>query len=276
MPILDGLLGTAQKKLSRSRLAVFAARMIRNQAEMVLQWYLGEDNKREANGEWELIAEVAPSLGSFIDVGANVGDWSDLFLRSGQGQKRGILIEPSGSAFAKLQTRFRKNAQVRVIRAAVSDEIGEASFYEEDDAGETSSLLDFSHPQGRVTDLVRVPLTTVDHEVTAAGWASVDMLKIDTEGYDFHVIRGAKCLLDRQAIGLLQFEYGGGWAHAGSTLAAALTFLQNRHYKVFLIRTTGLHPLNYQRWGEYYRTSNYLAVSPKCLPLVSRLIKPEV
>jgi FkbM family methyltransferase len=269
-------MGSAQRALSRSRLAVFAARKIRNQAEMVLQWYLGEDQRREFNGEQELIEQLAPGLISFIDVGANVGDWSDLLLRSGQSEKRGILIEPSGSAFARLMTRFRENAQVKIVRAAASDEIGEASFYEESDAGETSSLLDFCHPQGLGTTTVRVPITTVDREAKAAGWDSVDMLKIDTEGYDLHVIRGAGELLGRTAIGLLQFEYGSVWAYAGSTLAAAMSFLQDRGYRVFLIRTTGLHPLNYTRWGEYYRMSNYLAVSPRYMPLIKPLIRSEV
>jgi FkbM family methyltransferase len=276
MSALNGLLGTTQKALSRSQLAVFAARMVRNQAEMVLQWYLGQDNKREANGEQALIAEVAPNLSSFVDVGANVGDWSDLFLHAGSNHKRGILIEPSGSAFAKLRARFGQNSQVRIIRSAVSNEMGESCFFEESNAGETSSLLDFSHPEGAGTNLVRVPVTTVDRETSAAGWDSVDMLKIDTEGYDFHVIRGAGDLLRRKAIGFLQFEYGAGWAFAGSTLAAALRFLEDRDYKVFLIRTTGLHPLNYHRWGEYYRTSNYLAVSPQSMPLVTRLIQSEI
>lgn len=110
----------------------------------------------------------------------------------------------------------------------------------------------------------------------AAGWTSLDMLKIDTEGYDFHVIQGAREHLGRTAIGLVQFEYGGGWAYAGSTLAAALSYFRERQYRVYLIRTTGLHPLNYERWGEYYRTSNYLAVSPLCMQLVSPLVKGEV
>ena len=270
------MMGDAQKALSRSRFAVFVARKLRNQAEMVLQWYLGEDKKRELNGEQRLIELVAPSVFSFIDVGANVGEWSGLLLRADQSEKRGILIEPSGSAFAKLENRFRDNAHLRMVRAAASDVIGEASFYEESNAGETSSLLDACHVHGAATTAARVSITTVDQEAATVGWDSVDMLKIDTEGYDFHVIRGAKDLLDRAAIGMVQFEYGDGWAYAGSTLAAARAFLEDRGYKVLLIRTTGLHPLNYARWGEYFRMSNFVAVSPRYMPLIESLIGPEV
>lgn len=276
MSRVSALVGSTQRALSRSRVAVLAARKIRNQAEMILQWYLGEDQRREMNGELRLINQVAPHVHSFIDVGANVGEWSDLVVHAGNNRKCGIMVEPSESAIEKLRERFAKAKDLRIIQAAVSDFRGEALFYDEGDAGETSSLLKCHHSFGRRLTPVKIPVTTLDEEARAAEMASVDLVKIDTEGSDFHVIRGAKDLLERMAIGLLQFEYNGAWAYAGSTLGCAIAYLEERAYKVYLIRTTGLHPLNYRRWGEYYRTSNFLAVAPQCSSMVSRLIGSEI
>src|SRR5664279_640808 len=112
---LSGILGEMHKTLSRSRFAVATALKMRNQSEMILQWYLCEDNKRELNGEKQLIELIAPVSRTFIDVGANVGDWTRLFLQAGGSEKRGILIEPSRSACAKLEKLFRENRSVQLI-----------------------------------------------------------------------------------------------------------------------------------------------------------------
>ncbi len=268
-----GILGKTHKALSRSRFGVAVALRIRNQSEMVLQWYLGEGDKREVNGEQRLIELIAPASRNFIDVGANVGEWSELFLRAGGEEKRGILIEPSRSARAILEKTLA-GEDVRIIHAAASDSEGEAVFHEEEQAGGTSSLLGSFSFAG--AESVRVRVTTVDQEAASAGWDFVDVLKIDTEGYDFHVIRGAQRLFSERAIGILQFEYNAPWAQVGSTLASALAFLEGYGYRIFLLRSTGLHPFNYARWGEFYRCTNFVAVSPQRLSLVGPLIRAEV
>ena len=269
-----GILGKTHKALSRSRFGVAAALRIRNQSEMILQWYLGEGDKRELNGEQQLIRLIAPVSRNFIDVGANVGEWSELFLQAGGAEKHGILIEPSRSASAVLERTFAGDARVGIIRAAVSDSEGEAVFHEEKQAGETSSLLSSFSSAG--AEAVRVRVTTIDREVAGAGWDFVDVLKIDAEGFDFHVIRGAQRLFRERAIGILQFEYNAPWAQAGSTLASALAFLEGYGYRIFLVRSTGLHPFNYARWGEFYRCTNFVAVSPERLSLVGPLLRAEV
>ena len=58
----------------------------------------------------------------------------------------------------------------------------------------------------------RVPVTTVDNELSARGWQDVDFLKIDTEGYDLNVLLGASDLLARKGVKVVQFEYNATWA----------------------------------------------------------------
>ena len=271
---LHGILGKLQKNLSRSPLAVAGAVKVRNQCQMVLQWYLGEDNRRELNGEQQIIELVAPSSSTFIDVGANVGDWTALFLGVGGVEKRGLLLEPSSSALAKLQERFRESGNIELVHAAVSDEPGESTFYEEANAGETSSLVPTFSVNG--AQGVRVAVTTVDEAAAKAGLSYVDFLKVDTEGYDYHVLRGAGRLLSEQSVGIIQFEYNRPWVAAGSTLSSAITFLQSFGYKLFLLRSTGIHPFNYARYGEFYSCSNFVAVSPRKMDVVAALIRPMV
>lgn len=264
-------IGKLQEFFGRHQWAVGAAVKIRNQCDMVIQSHLGETGHAELNGEKRLIEMIAPGGGTFIDVGANVGDWAELFLEAGGREKRGLLIEPSSSAVAKLRERFDGRAGVRIIQAAASDSSGEIEFHEEPDAGQTSSLHRSASRRGAPSHKVR--LTTVDAEAEEAGLGYVDMLKIDAEGHDFHVLLGAKHLMNDGKIGTIQFEYNRPWVYSGGTLSAAITLLKNSGYEVYLLRSTGLHPFCYERYGEFFGYANFVAISAAMLPTLRPLIK---
>jgi FkbM family methyltransferase len=254
------LLNAAHKSLSRSRVAVRLAVLLRNQCRCVIRCHISDDADPWKNGEAGLVGLIAPTSSHFIDVGANTGSWTSLFLASAAASLRGLLFEPSQCAAEKLVQRFQTTPGVEVIRAAVADAPGDLPFYEEPGAGETSSLVTgFSQP-GAVKKMI--PVTTLDAEIDRRQWRQVDLLKIDAEGYDLRVLRGASAALSRQAIGVVQFEYNTPWAAAGCTLADAFRFLESFGYQVFLLRADGLFRLNYGLYGEYFDYSNFVAVAP--------------
>jgi hypothetical protein len=88
---------------------------------------------------------------------------------------------------------------------------------------------------------------------------NVDFLKIDAEGYDLKVLKGAESLLRRRRIRFIQFEYIWYWLGVGSSLKEAIRFLEDVGFDLLLIRSTGLHPFDYGFWGDYFRYSNFLA-----------------
>jgi hypothetical protein len=102
----------------------------------------------------------------------------------------------------------------------------------------------------------------LDQEIEAAGWGRVDFLKLDLEGFDSLALKGARGLLEAKRIVALQFEYNHAWAQAGSSLGETLHFLRSMGYRVFLVRSSGLHEFNYELYGEYFRYSNFAALSP--------------
>jgi hypothetical protein len=152
---------------------------------------------------------------------------------------------------------------VTIVEAAVSDSLGNAQFFEEPEAGKTSSLLAGFSAFGARGKPVRV--TTLDAEADSHDFGYVDFLKVDAEGFDLHVLRGAANLLSSRRIGIVQFEYNAPWARAGSTLAAAYALLESSGYKVFLLKPTGLFELNYNLYGEYFSYSNFVAIAPEWL-----------
>jgi len=265
------LLGTIQRKLSQSSACIRIAVKLRNQLNGTISSYLNDGIELPFNGEQWLIDQVAPNARVFFDVGANTGAWSKIFLSRMTTHGKGILFEPSPLAVAclreKLQIELNTNV-VEIVQAAVCQQSGYMDFYMEEEAGETSSLI-ASH-SNQSASKISVATTMIDAEVTRLNLEFIDFLKIDAEGYDLQVLRGADICLRDKRIGVIQFEYNAPWAASGSTLASALCYLHGYGYDVYLLKHDGLHYFDYHVYGEYFRYSNFVAIAPGSLEVVPR------
>jgi hypothetical protein len=147
-------------------------------------------------------------------------------------------------------------------------------FFEEPQAGKTSSFMSgFARPNA-VRTTVRV--STVAQQVLERGIDTIDILKIDAEGYDMRVLRGASSLLAAQRIGIVQFEYNEPWALAGGTLGEAVSLFGRSGYHVFALKSAGLFTFDYTRFGDFFRYSNFVAVSPGLMPGVGQLVRGSI
>ncbi len=99
-------------------------------------------------------------------------------------------------------------------------------------------LLELDHPRENFNqgeELVTGTIsTTVDEIVRDAGWRHVDVLKVDTDGFDDAVLAGAKDLLARKAVSVVQVELSYDWT-ASSSADRADQLLRDNGY--ILIRT---------------------------------------
>jgi FkbM family methyltransferase len=263
------LFGFIHRLLAKSSLASRGCVKLRNQVTSVIAHHLGQTADAAHNGEYDLLDVLAPHSSMFVDVGANIGEWTAHML-SRQPTARGRVYEPSIQCAARLRARFDRQGIV-VRNIAVGNREGDVSFMEEENFGEGSAIT-AAHLGTSVGTLRTVGLVTLDHEFPDHE-TRIDILKIDTEGYDYHVLIGAEHLLTEKRIRFLQFEYNRHWLYAGSTLRDALRFLSDRTYCVLLIRSTGLHPFDYEFWGDFFAYANFFACLPEDLPLVSSLIR---
>lgn len=259
--MFDNIMGTAQRLIGQTRLGTRLALKMRNQCDAVIGYRCGAGViQARANGEEWLAALVAPEASTFVDVGANVGDWTAMFLSHTRRPSRGLLCEPNPDAVQVLRTRFAKLEGVQVAEIAASDEAGTASFYVEGGCGETSSLVaQHSQAGARPTHVVTA---TLDGELRRRGISHVDMLKIDAEGSDLKVLQGARQMLKAKAIDVVQFEYNAPWAAAGSTLQFAFSMLRGFGYEVFLLQNGRMCIIEPREVGEYFRYSNFVAYCP--------------
>ncbi len=268
-PNLYSLVNSGQRLASRSRYAVRLAFYLRNQCNRVLRSYVGGDPDPETNGEAWLVRNVAPQISNFVDVGANVGNWASMVWAL-QPAARGLLLEPAESALKQLSVRFGEDSRATIVAAAVGAQEGVAEFFEDVGAGETSSLFVSHAPSGAIRRQVGV--ITLDAVCREHRLECVDLLKIDAEGYDFQVLRGAEGLLTQQRVAVLQFEYNQPWVNAGATLAAAHELLHRCGYQVYALQGSGLRPFEYARFGEFFDYANFVALSRKAANQFASLI----
>jgi FkbM family methyltransferase len=260
--VTRALLDRAHHVLGGFEVTARLAVLLRNQAESVIRCHLSDGADPSINGEAWLVNRALPVEGAtWIDVGAHRGAWSQLCLKHVRSVQGALLVEPVPRYHEDLRRLVGAARNVRLIEAAAASAPGEASFFEEVGNGEMSSLV---RDENTATMRERrVRLTTVDHEAAVAELDHVHLLKTDCEGFDLHVLRGAQGLLSASRVEVVQFEYNLQWASAGSTLADAYTLLRGFGYEIFLLKRDGLWRLDYERYGEFFAYSNFVALSPR-------------
>ena len=209
------------------------------------------------NGEELVMRTLGARINTFVDVGANVGEWTALTLQYSASDVRGFLFEPGARAFQRLENRFADDARILLIRKAVSEFDGPTTFYEVPDCGESSSLLKLDPSAVQIN----VQVATLDRELSERlDGRRLDYLKIDAEGHDFCVIKGADRLLAEGRISYVQFEYNDCWKQTNSTLDDTIKYLQDRGFITYMIRPEGIVPFQPSDYGEFFFYSNFLAV----------------
>jgi FkbM family methyltransferase len=247
-----------QRTLARSDRLAHLAHRTANVLLGVVYWNLGHDARQEVNGEADLIRYWAPSSPTCVDVGANKGEWSQRVLNSNPAAVL-HLFEPSLSAQSFLEQRFANQPHVHLHSVALGDHAGNHVFYEEKHAGETSSLL------ARVSDPAaserEVVVARLDDTLESQFVQHVDFLKVDAEGFDLFVLRGAEKMLAEGRISVIQFEYNEFWRVAGATIGDAFDLLEGHDYVVSLLHRRGLRHVTPRDFGDFYHYANFVAVS---------------
>jgi len=247
----------AQRLVSRSAAAVRLVTKIRNQCNGIIARSLTDSTYPEENGEWQLLEKVAPLCRSLVDVGAHQGDWGLKFLKYATDDCSMIAFEPAPIALERLKQRWSGQLNVTIIGKACGDAVGLIEFI--DDGSTSASVLVAQDRAKKDRVIISVPITTLDEEFSTLGITSVDYLKIDAEGLDYYVLRGADKLLAKGAVKYVQFEYSGLWRATGSTLLKAIDYLGAYKYSVCAIHSSGLKSVNARSIGEFSAYANFFA-----------------
>ena len=203
------------------------------------------------NGESFLLTRLSKQWKLCFDIGANVGDYA-MTLRNANPDCRVVCFEPNPD----LGEKIRAKGFEEIYHSAVGRETGTITINVDMNNSTQSSIYRTPVSCKRIA----VPVITLDDFVEKQGIEHIDFVKIDTEGAEVDILHGARNLLARQAIDLIQFEYGGTYLDAHVTLQEIYGLLAE-HYLICHIYPEGILPYTFNSELETYRYSNWLAVS---------------
>jgi FkbM family methyltransferase len=214
------------------------------------------------NGEYWLLERVVPHCSVICDVGANTGAWTEACLRVNP-EIQVYAFEPNPSAADLFTERWGVNPNIHLLRVALGDENSTLEFH---DYGTASGLSGFFSRELSISrasqQTINVTCRRLDDLDELVG-ADIDFLKIDTEGSEMRVLRGAKEILAEGRIRLIQFEYGGTWIDAREFLADAFRLLRNKGYsfgRLLPDRVQWISEFDHRKL-EKFKYSNYVACS---------------
>ena len=180
--------------------------------------------------ELGIFEKLAAESSLIVDVGGNVGVYACVgAVRSPAAHV--VTFEPVPANLAFLRRNVADNgfaSRVEIVEAALSDEPGEASIFLADSIG-THSL---SSENAESERQIKVRVTTLDEHLRGR---DVDLIKIDVEGFDGHVLRGGRELLSSQRPTLLLEFVPTSLANSGFPPEDMAQYLFEVHDSVFLI-----------------------------------------
>lgn len=215
------------------------------------------------NGELRFLRTVVLQCKVIFDVGANVGEWANLVLEANPLVQL-HCFEPSKSTFAKLAAR-RFPANVLINNFGLSSTSGDGKLFVFGEENGMNSLYrrhGLEHkglaPQQREET---IDLKTLDEYYFEHNIVKIDYLKLDVEGHELEVLKGAENALRAGRIGIIQFEYGGCNIDSRVLLKDIFDFVQSLPYVVYKILPESIQQLfRYSQAIETFQYSNWLLI----------------
>ncbi len=178
----------------------------------------------------EIIKGLLPVGGVFMDVGANIGYFSIIGATSVGRTGRVYAFEPMDETYRLLRKNLLLNklTNVEAINLACFSSSGRMPMERTCDSG--TSHLSFIESENSKT----VCVTTLDEFVAQSGIKRIDCIKIDAEGCDLEVLKGARQTIDafRPAI-FLEVHH---LARLGGSISEVSLFLARYPYEISEIK----------------------------------------
>lgn len=217
----------------------------------------------QSSGELEALHALAQGRATgtpfiLFDVGASEGDYiAHAFHLLGK-QISAYAFEPQTAAFQSLQRRFGNHNHIHLFQTAVGSTPGSFDLYFGREGDTTASLNQRSYAVQSRSESVQV--TTIDKICEDSAIERIDLLKIDTEGYEMDVLRGASRMIASNRIAAIQFEFGDTFLHTPYHFLD-LWELLSPQYTLHRILRHGLTSIRaYSPDLEIYKIANFLCL----------------
>ena len=193
--------------------------------------------------DWQVLSLIGPveKPHVVIDVGAHTGwffhcwlDWCP--------QAQIVAFEPTAESFQRASELYGADPRVRLFQLGIGSQSGELAFNILADSQVSNSFLrprpaawqSIEYSTGAVSQR-RVPVTTLDLFCSEHGVAGVYLLKIDVQGYELEVLKGATGILPH--VGHVFVESGVQRLYEGApSFAEICLFMESQGFHLMHLR----------------------------------------
>lgn len=201
---------------------------------------------------------------TIIDVGSNVGHtiiaykklFPDAVIHA---------FEPSPAIFEELERRITHLPGVIRNQVALGSKSEARTFLENSETHMSSFLNPDRECWGKVVKETQVQVRTLDDYCADAGVHQLDLLKVDAQGFDLEVLKGATRMIGSGQIPLLLIEITFARHYVGApTFDELYRFLIDHGYRLMT-----LYELQYRNGLAHWCDALFVhESSPRCAPLV--------
>ena len=167
-----------------------------------LKWTLNENLSVDATYWLDVVEPLLTKDDVVFDVGTNIGTISNWFASRTQ-HVHGFEPHPDNLRMTNDQIVLRKTTNITLSQLALGSEprnlhLHVKRFHGHHSLGDTSV--------SPTVEKIDVEVETVDRYCASNGIERIDFLKIDVEGFEEDVLRGATTMLKNKNVGLVLFE----------------------------------------------------------------------
>ncbi len=211
----------------------------------------------------QIIRKVCTAHSNTVDVGTHTGDILDVLLQqSPNGMHFGF--EPLPGFYRALKTKYSQQNNIVLYELALSNSTGNSSFNHVTSNPSYSGIKKRNYDRTNETDeTIEVKTARLD-DVLLQQNKKIDFIKIDVEGAELGVLKGAAELIKRDKP-VIVFECGiGGTDVYNTTPAELFAFFADLDYTISLLKNylKAASVLNKTSFEEqYYQKQNYYFVA---------------
>jgi FkbM family methyltransferase len=201
------------------------------------------------SGEAAILADL-PRGSVVFDVGASRGTYARLAHDAGASVH---AFEPEPAAFREL----RRMDGLCLHPYGLSDSDADLPLFEPVAGSPMASFYQRRVLNQPFDEVSKVHVRRLDEVCSEEGIDHIDLLKLDVEGHEAAVLRGARRMLDEGRIAAVQFEFGGAAIDSRTFLRDLIDLLPG--FDLHRIVRDGLVPVSYDERWEIFTTTNFLA-----------------
>ena len=167
-----------------------------------------------------------------IDVGAYRGEWASVCKRIFP-ESAILMIEPQGSENSFLKYFCKRYPECQYRNALVGAEEKEIAFsIEPSKVRSRVSQAETEESIHRLEKTAVKSVVTLDSLIKETPFERAQLLKLDVQGYELEVLKGAKSLLNSTEVILMEITVAPEFIPGGPLIYEVFEFMRSLHYRL--------------------------------------------